>query len=45
MKKAIETLWREHKYNDRFDELIGHVVKQLKMGRRFSELDIPRAPG
>lgn len=41
MKKAVETLWREHKYNDQFNELIGHVVKQLKMGRRFSELDIP----
>lgn len=41
MKKAVETLWREHKYSDQFSELVGHAVKQLKMGRRFSELDVP----
>lgn len=41
LKKTVETLWEESKYTSEFNELLGHAVKQVRMGRRFSEVELP----
>lgn len=41
LNKTVAILWKEGEYTDDFKDLLGLTVKQLKMGRKFSDIDLP----